>query len=480
MKPTAPLLPHVLRHVFLAMSLCALTSCAVGPNYQRPPQAMPTTYKSATSQPAVAAPLTMRWWQLFGDPELNSLEESTLNENPTILAAMARVEQARAAARVTKSQFYPTITLDPSIERGRTPINTSVNNSGRTSVTSTEVLIPFDLTYQVDAWGRVRRAYEAARAQYQASQDDFEVVMLTLQADVAQNYFALRSLDAQDKILASTVDAYRQQLDLTQTQLKAGLVSPTDQAQALAVLHGAIALEIEVRRMRADTEHALAILLGRSPSELTLPSDPLDLLPPVIPAGLPADLLRQRPDVAEAEQNLAAASASIGVAKAELYPTISLTGDAGFESFDVGHALDWEQRIWSVGAGASAPIFEGGRLQANLDQARARYQELAATYRNSVLGAIRDVEDSLTDMHLRADEASAEAEAVKASAEYLRLSNIQYHQGLVGYLQVIDAERTLLANKLIAEQTHNLRMASTVLLIKALGGGWEAPASQAK
>ena len=192
---------------------------------------MPTTYKSAATQPAAAAPLTMRWWRLFGDPELNSLEESALTENPTILAAMARVEQARAAARITKSQFYPTITLDPSIQQRRTPINTSVNNSGRTSVTSTEVLIPFDLTYEVDVWGRVRRAYEAARAQYQASQDDFEVVMLTLQTDVAQNYFTLRSLDAQDKILASTVDAYREQLDLTQTQLKAGLVSPTDQAR---------------------------------------------------------------------------------------------------------------------------------------------------------------------------------------------------------------------------------------------------------
>ena len=175
-----------------------------------------------------------------------------------------------------------------------------------------------------------------------------------------------------------------------------------------------------------------------------------------------------------------AASASIGVAKAELYPTISLTGEAGFESFDVQHALDWEQRIWSVGASAALRSLRAVELQANLDQARARYQELAANYRNSVLGAIRDVEDSLTDMHLRADEASAEAEAVKASDEYLRLSNIQYHQGLVGYLQVIDAERTLLANKLIAEQTHNLRMASTVLLIKALGGGWEAPASQIK
>ncbi len=387
MNATALFRRSSIRRFFVAAAACALTSCKMGPDYERPPQAMPTTYKS-TTQPTTAPALTSQWWQLFGDPQLNSLEESAVAGNPTILAAMARVEQARAAARITGSQFYPTITLDPSIQRARTPINQSVNNSGRSSVTATEVLIPFDLSYELDVWGRVRRAYEAAKAQYQASEDDFQVVLLTLQTDIAQNYFTLRSLDAQDKILSSTVDAYGKQLELTRTQLKAGLVSPTDQAQAEAVLNSAVALEVDARRQRADTEHAIAILIGRPPSELTVAENPLNLLPPTIPAGLPADLLRQRPDVAEAEQNLIAGSALIGVAKAELYPTITLTGDAGFESFDVGHALDWQQRIWGIGAGASAPIFEGGRLQANLDQAKARYNELAANYRNSVLGAL--------------------------------------------------------------------------------------------
>ena len=299
-------------------------------------------------------------------------------------------------------------------------------------------------------------------------------MLQTIEADVAQDYFNIRSLIAQEKILEANVESFRQQLELTKKQLKAGLLGPTDEYQADAQLQATISQEIETRRQRVDFEHALAILLGRSPGEFNLMTTALDVTPPTIPAGLPAELLRRRPDVAEAEQNLIAANAQIGQAEALFYPTISLTGDAGFESNSLAHALDWENRIWAIGASAAQPIFEGDRLTAGLSQVKARYDELQATYRGSVLGAIRDVEDSLTDLHLRAEQAVALQSAVQSSQQYVRLSELQYKQGLISYLQVIDADRTLLANQLSAAQTLNLRLTSTVLLMKSLGGGWDA------
>jgi multidrug efflux system outer membrane protein len=439
-------------------------SCMVGPDYRRPAQHMPAAYRSPTTRAAATQPaLTADWWRLFGDPKLNELEDAALRANTDLRAAMARVMQARAAARITASQFYPTITLDPSVVRSRSAPHT----------TSNLVQIPFDLSYEIDVWGRVRRAYQASVAQARASENDYQVVRLTLAADVAQDYLTLRSLDAQDQILVKSVESFRKQVSLTQTLFRAGLAAQTDVLQAQTQLDSTLTQEIEVRRQRADLEHALAILLGRPPTDLALAAASLDLSIPAIPAGLPADLLRRRPDVAEAEQNLVAASAQIGVATAQFYPTISLIGAAGFESLDLKHSLDWKNRVWSIGPSVSVPIFEGGQLKAGLAQAKARYDELTATYRGTVLGAIRDVEDSLTDLHHFSDEATAQQQAVQSSRESLRLSQVQYERGLIAYLQVIDAERTLLANELSASQILNQRMVSTVLLIKALGGGWE-------
>jgi multidrug efflux system outer membrane protein len=466
---------------FFPLLCAALASCTVGPNYKRPDQVMPTTYKSATTQETPAAELSQQWWRLFGDDTLNSLENSAIASNTDIQAAMARVTEARAAAQIVGAQFYPVATLDPSIQRSRTPAQTFVANgasgtstqttSGRTT---TSVRIPLDLSYELDIWGRIRRAYESADATANASVDDYHVVLQTVEADVAEDYFNIRSLIAQEKILEANVESFRQQVVLTQKQLRAGLLGPTDEYQADAQLQATIAQEFETHRQRIDFEHALAILMGRAPSDLNLITTALDLEPPQIPAGLPAELLRRRPDVAEAEQNLVAANAQIGEAEALFFPTIDLTGTAGFESINVQSALDWENRIWSIGASAAQPIFEGGKLTAGLNQVKARYAELAATYRSSVLGAIRDVEDSLTDLHLRADEAVAQDKAVQASLQYVRLSELQYRQGLVSYLQVIDADRTLLQNQLSAAQILNERLTSTVLLMKALGGGWDA------
>jgi multidrug efflux system outer membrane protein len=465
-----------------------VSACKVGPNYQSPPMSLPATYRSPTT-PATR-PLATDWWQLFKDAQLTALEEAATIHNPNLQAAAQRVVQARQAARSVESGFYPTIGAAPAVTRSRTSGAPRSGSSQSRSTTGTTVQIPFDLSYEIDIWGRITRSVESAQAQAASASADYFVVLQTLQADVAQDYFTLRSLEAQVAILSENVALYRRQIELLETKGRAGLLAPSDMAQAQALLQSTLASLIEFRRQREDLQHALALLTGRTPAELDLPETALattspapTTLPaavptafahiPLVPAGLPADLLRRRPDIAEAEQNLRAANADVGERVAEFFPRVTLTGSAGFESFDLAHALDWQSRVLSIGPSVSFPIFEGGRLTANLTQARARYEELYATYRNAVLTAIRDVEDSLTDLHHRADQQVAQAHAVDASREYLRLSEIQYRQGLITYLQVIDADRTLLTNQVTATQIEQQRLISTVLLIKALGGGWQ-------
>ncbi len=440
-----------------------LTACTTGPDYHRPSLNAPVHYKSETATEAVQPGLGKDWWRLFNDPELDALVEEALDASQNLKAAMARVAQARASARSVKSSFSPVITLDPSETRSRTP-----------ATTSNRIQIPFDLSYEIDIWGRVRRSYEAAQAQARVSLYDLEVVRQTLLADLARNYFNLRSLDTQHEILDRNLALYQEQVDLTENQYKAGLIDATNVLQAKVQLESTRVQTADIQRQRADLEHAIAILLGRAPVDFSLDLRPLDATPLAIPAGLPSDLLRQRPDVAEAEQNLVAACAEIGVAKAEFFPTVRLTGAAGFQSADIKSVLDWTNHVWSIGPSVSLPIFKGGQLRANLQKAKARYDELEATYRNNVLKAFSEVEDSLTDLHMRADAAEAQAKAVAAAREYLRLTQFQYRTGVIDYLHVVNAEQTLVSNELSEAQILNLRMASTVLLIKALGGGWDS------
>lgn len=461
--------------LLLGALLMALVSCKVGPDYQRPEVPTSPGFKSAAAsatQPGTqpAARLGRDWWRLFNDPELEKLEAAAGEFNQDLRAAVARVDQSRAVVRSTRSELFPTIIFDPSVTRSR-----STGAGNRVSGTRTLVQVPIDMSYEVDVWGRVRRAVESSRSQLAATIFDAEVVRQTLQADVAINYFAIRSLDAQVQIVDRNIALYRRQVELAQKQFKVGLVSKTDSLQAQALLEGTLSQAVELRRQRADVEHALAILLGRPPAELSVEIRPLDLTPPTIPPGLPSELLRRRPDVAEAEANLVAANAQVGVAKANFYPTFRLTGAAGFESLDLQHALDWESRVWSIGPSVSIPIFEGGRLTAALEQAKARYEEVLANYRGAILNAYRDVEDALTDIHHRADAIEAQSHAVASSRELVALVESQYQKGLTNYLQVIDADRTLLGNELTLAQLVNQRLAATVLLIKALGGGWEAP-----
>jgi multidrug efflux system outer membrane protein len=453
---------------------CALLSCSVGPDYRRPERQAPPAYKSATPEEAASPSIDRRWWTLFGDTTLNQLEDGAIEANQDVRAALARLSQARAAARIAGSQRFPTVTFDPLAQRFRTSANGVGARAG--SVTTNEFLLPLDFSYEVDIWGRVRRSLESVEAQAQASEADVHVVLQAVAADLAQNYFTLRSLDAQADVLKRTVEVYRRQLSLLETQFRAGLVGRTTVVQQEAQLYFTATQEVEIRRQRADVEHALAVLLGRVPAEFALAPSPLDLLPPKVPAGLPSELLRRRPDVAEAERLLAASSAQIGVAAAQFYPDIRLSGRAGLDSVDLRHLFEWQSRVWSIAASAVMTIFAGGALEAGLEQAKGRYQEALAVYHGRVLAAFRDVEDALTDLHLRAEATDAQSKAVAAAKEYVTLSETQFNQGLISYLQVTDAQRTLLVNELSAAQLLNQRLISSVLLIKALGAGWDSQA----
>ncbi|HUO10228.1 MAG TPA: efflux transporter outer membrane subunit [Phycisphaerae bacterium] len=462
--------------------IAVLPSCKVGPNYERPAMDVPATYKSATTAPTTeaAARLAPDWWKLFGDPTLNQLECTAVENNQNVQAAMARVLEARATANITKSQFYPTITANPTYTRSRSSGNLSTSTyNGTQSHTRNDFRVPIDLTYEVDVWGRVRRAYDQSKAQLQASADDFQVVLQTLESDVAQNYFNLRSFDAQYDIVSQNVADYNRQVELLQTQYKAGVVGNLDVLQAEALRDTALSKQEDLKRLRDDAEHALAVLLGEPPAKLSIPVEPFAIQPPVVPGGFPADLLRRRPDVAEAEQFLIAANANVGVQTANFYPVFTITGSAGFESADLHHLLDWESHIWTFAPNVSAPLFEGGKLVSNLELAKQQYNESVANYRQAVLTAFQDVEDALSDLHHYAIEAHAVDVAVNSSSEYLRLSNIQFKNGIINYLTVIDAERTLLNNQLTAAQVSNDRLISSVLLMKAMGGGWDSrdPAS---
>jgi multidrug efflux system outer membrane protein len=449
-------------------------ACTVGPNYSRPAVAPPPAFKSEF--PASAAGLPEGgWWELYADPELAGLIAAANASNQTLRQAVAHVDEARALARVAGSYLYPSVSVDPAFSRTRlSGTNPSTGQPVTLGSTTSDWIIPADLSYEIDVWGRVRRSYESSRATARAAVADAAVIRLTVQADVASFYYTLRSLDAQDQILTQTVGTYREQVRILSVQLKNGLVSSIALYQAQVTLQTALARLQDVQRARADVEHALAILCGRPAPSFSIAVSLLPATaPPRVPVGLPADLLVRRPDVAEAEQNVVAANALVGVATADFYPRFMLAGSAGFESASASDLFAWQSRIASILPSLSFPIFQGGRLKANLEATKARYGQTVAAYVQQVLVAYGDVEDALTDLRRLTEEVGSLREAVGASQSYLQLARSQYKYGLADYLLVIDAERTLLANQLLLAQTINLQMGASVHLIKALGGGWK-------
>ena len=447
----------------------------VGPNYVRPSVEQPAGFRSqADSVPAPA--IAREWWRLYGDSELDQLIATASASNQTLRQAVARVDEARALARVAASFLYPTISTNPSFARTRFSANRDSTATGQRvqqGVTVNDWLIPFDLAYEIDVWGRVRRSFESSKAQAAATADDAGAVRLTVETDVAQFYYTLRSLDAQAQILTGNVTAYREQIRILSVQVKTGLVSAIVLNQAQAQLQATLAQQRDVERTRANVEHALAILCGRPAPSFEVARNPLhESSPPAVPPGLPAQLLVRRPDVAAAEQGVVATNAQTGVATAEFYPRFMLTSSAGFESANLASLFSWQSRVASIAPSISFPIFQGGRLRANLDATKARHQQAVAAYVNQVLIAYGDVEDALTDLRALTDEVGTLREAVNASRGYLRLADVQYKQGLADYLIVIDAERTLLANQLSLAQAVNFHVAASIQLVKALGGGW--------
>ncbi len=381
------------------------------------------------------------------------------------------MDQARAAARITETDLYPRVDLNPSAQRGRGAADL---NGGKAN-TSTTLRVPFDLGYEVDLWGRVRRSVEASTAQYEATRAEMQNVLLTLQADVARNYFNLRSLDAQLDLLRRTVELRSRNLQLVTSLFNNGQVGRLDVATAETELANAQAETAALKRRRAATEHALAVLVGEPVANFVLPLPPpnLEVRPPAIAAGLPSALLERRPDVAAAERQMIAANARIGIAKAAFFPAVSLTGSAGYASDQLSSLFQWDNRTWSLGPFISLPVFDAGRNRAQMEQAEAAWQESVALYRQQVLNAFREVEDALADLRILAEQAEAQQRAVASAQQAADLSEKRYRAGLVSYLEVVVSQRTALATEYLATQVLEQRFQASVSLIKALGGGWQ-------
>lgn len=462
------------RQLLIGCATLLLAACTLGPDYRRPEVTAPPAFREgAPWKEAAPADALAReaWWRIFGDPLLSDLQERARTANQDLKAAVARVDQARAAARITEADRLPRVDLDPAVSRGRTPDALAPLEHG---FTATVLTVPFDLSYEVDLWGRVRRSVEAATAGYQATAADFENIRLTLHADVARNYFALRALDAEIALLQRTVELRRQNLRLVESLFRNGQVSRLDVARAETELATAEAERAGLSRQRAAFEHALAVLVGEAVANFSLPPSPLDIEPPAVALGLPSRLLERRPDIAAAERRMMAANARIGVAKTAFFPAVHLTGSAGWASDELSTLFNWGNRAWALGPFISLPVFDGGRNRAGLEGARAAWEEAVARYRQQVLAAFGEVEDALSDLRHLAGQSAALQQAVTSARESAVLSAKRYRAGLVSYLEVVDSERTALASERLATQVLGQRLQASVSLIKALGGGWES------
>ena len=453
-----------------------LAGCSVGPRYARPsaPDApqfkeLPPNWKAAQPNDQLAKG---KWWEVFQDPQLNQLEEQINVSNQSLKAAQAQFEQARALVRVNRASYYPTITAGVAGSRNR--VSTArANGQFTASNPYTDLTIPVDLAYEVDVWGRVRHTVQAARANAQATAGDLESVSLSLHAELAAVYFQVRTFDADAKLLDSTVASYTRALELTQSRYSGGVASQVDVAQAQTQLETTRAQAIDVRVARAQFEHAIAVLIGQAPAKFSLPLMPLTATPPMVPTGLPSDLLERRPDVSAEERRMAVANEQIGIATAAYYPTISLSATGGFEGNSISNWFVAPGGFVSAGASAVEIIFDAGRRRAVTDQAKFAYDQSVANYRQTVLTAFQEVEDNLAALRLLEDESRTQQGAVEAAERSLALSNNRYKGGVANYLEVTTAQTFALADERTLVQIAGRRMTASVQLIKALGGGWD-------
>jgi multidrug efflux system outer membrane protein len=458
----------------VALAVFSLAGCVVGPNYHKPVTPVPANYKEGgTPDPGTPDIAYSNWWRVFKDPDLERLETEADAANQDIKLAMARVEQAEAGARVARSFLFPTISLGASAGRTREAQNRPNNgNTNGLAATYNDFQLSAFLSYEVDAWGRVRRSIESANATTQATAADLRFVRLSVEANVALDYYSLREIDAERVVLDSTVGDMRSAVDLTNNRFHAGLTSELEVKQAQTLLDQTRAQAQALDVQRSQLEHAIAVLEGKAASEFTVPRSPFDGPPPSIPSGLPAELLARRPDIAEVERFVAASNAEIGVAKTAALPHISLTGLAGFESTNTAGLFSWQNGLASLAASAVTPLFTGGRVRAGVDQAWAVYRQSLAQYQKTVLTAYQEVEDQLAALRILSGEAQATADAVSDATQAEKIALNRYRNGLVSYLDVVYAQTALLANQRTATQIGGQRMVATVVLIKALGGGW--------
>lgn len=479
-----------------ASVICALLliSCVVGPKYHRPAVQIPSSYKESPTadasgvetwqkaQPSDAV-IRGKWWEMFGDPELNELEEKSAVSNQSIAAAADAFLAARALVRQARSQYFPTVTANPSIVNARpSPAQFGGLQAGNSSTPGltvksyTNYSLPFDASWEPDLWGRIRNNARANAFAAQASAADYENVRLTEEAELAADYYQLEGQDSLKQVLDSTATADQQALDLNRSLYRAGLTTDEAVAQSEAQLKAAQAQDTNLGIVRAQYEHAIAVLIGQPASTFSLPEKSMDSAPPGIPVGIPvgipAELLQRRPDIAAAERTVAQANAQIGVAKSAYFPNVLLSATGGFGNSVAADWLTWPSRFWSVGPSAAETIFDAGLRRATMEQYRATYDEAVANYRQTVLTAFQEVEDNLASLRILSQDIEQQQAAVEAASRSLQEATARYRSGLDPYLNVISAQTILLSDQQTAVDYRIEQMVASVQLIKALGGGW--------
>jgi NodT family efflux transporter outer membrane factor (OMF) lipoprotein len=467
-------LPTARSRLGAGLALLVLAGCAVGPDYQRPAVDAPAFKEAGNWKPAEPAEQLPRgkWWEAYGDPVLNGLQERIEVSSNTLHIAEAQYRQAQAAATIASAALFPAVSADGSASRASTPTRGTVPASlGNTFGAGLAASWEFDL------WGQVRRSAEAGRAAAEASAADLESIRLSLHATLAQTYFSLRVADTEQRVYERIVADYTRSLKMAQNRYAQGVDTRADVAAAESQLKTAQAQSIDLTLQRAQLEHATAVLLGQPPAAFSLSPADLTIQPPVPPALIPSQQLEHRPDIAGAERRLAAASAGIGVAKGGYFPVISLSGSAGYQGPVLQNLLSTPNEIWSLGAGAVMPLFEAGKVRAQVRQARAVYEESLGTYRQTVLAAFQEVEDNLAAAAILTQEAAMQAEALAAARQSATITLNQYKAGTVSYLDVVTAQSVQSNAELTAVQLLGRRLNASVTLLKAAGGDWRPPSS---
>ena len=470
----------------LLSALCLLflsAACMVGPKYHRPTAPAPSAYKETPpatwaetqewkqAQPSEGVKRG-KWWEIYNDAELNALEEQVSISNQNLKMAEAQFREAKFAVRIAHSNLFPTISVTPTIVNARSSINAALSTGRQTTYD-----LPVNVSWEADIWGSVRRSILSSKEAAQASDAELENARLSYQAELAQDYFELRGTDGEKELLETTVKSYQDYLKLTRDRFSSGVASGSDVAQAQTQLETARAQLIDFNVARAQYEHAIAVLAGKAPAEVNISYNSIKIIPPVVPVGLPSQLLERRPDIANAERQMAEANEQIGIAKAAFYPSIGLTTNSapvGLESTSFKHWISWPSRFWSVGPGVAETVYDAGKRRATLNQNIAAYDATVANYRQTVLTAFQQVEDNVAALRVLEAEAQAEDQAVKAAQNALDISTYQYKAGTVNYLAVITEQAILLQDQVQAVNILTRRMSASVLLIEALGGGWDA------